>query len=196
MTHTRISLPYSKSVASLSLLMRLLIVLIVVLVFSVLVFTYASVKKQNKALSRQLNSMSAKNVSAPIVTPVASSLQTNLMPVDQAEVVELLEKVNSLAILPQDEAPTLATIVNIDGLQNDAFFINAANEDKVFVYQASGVVVLYRPSEGKIVNMGNILGKTGRQDVKGATQKKASSEAVLEASGEAELEATSEAQQQ
>lgn len=198
MTHTRISLPYGKSVAPYALLMRFFIVLIVFLVFIVLIFTYTSVKKQNKALSRKLDSLAtSKNVSAPISTPSASNQQTSLVPVDQAEVEALLEKVNTLAILPQDEAPTLATIVDIEKLGNDAFFRDGANDDKVFVYQASGIVLLYRPSEGKIVNMGNILGTSGRREVRGASQQKsASSEAGLEASEEANIEATAEAQVQ
>lgn len=66
---------------------------------------------------------------------------------------EVVKQVGKLVILPSGEQPTLATISDASKLQSQPFFANAANGDKVLVYNKAGKAILYRPSLNKIVEM-------------------------------------------
>lgn len=68
----------------------------------------------------------------------------------------LLDKVNKLAVLPQDETPSIATISDKTQLPDQPFFNLAQNGDKLLVYANAKKALLYRPSENKIVEMGPI----------------------------------------
>lgn len=71
------------------------------------------------------------------------------------EAVVLAKKVGEIVKLPQDEAPTIVTLKDKDALtKNLEFFRDAENGDKVLVYHQAGRAILYRPSIGKIINMG------------------------------------------
>lgn len=71
----------------------------------------------------------------------------------EQELSSVLEKVNKLMELPQDETPTLATVLNKDELKDQDFFKNAENGDKVLVYVQNKKAVLYRPSTNKIIEV-------------------------------------------
>lgn len=71
----------------------------------------------------------------------------------EQELSGILEKVNKLMDLPQDETPTLATVLNKDELKDQDFFIKAENGDKVLVYVQNKKAVLYRPSTNKIIEV-------------------------------------------
>lgn len=64
---------------------------------------------------------------------------------------ELIMKVGSHIVLPKDEVPTVATVLNADQLRQQPFFQNALNGDKVLIYSLAKVAVLYRPSEDRII---------------------------------------------
>lgn len=179
MTYTHIALPQKKR--SVHKLIRHLFLLISMLyIVGILSATHLSLENQNAQLNAKIYSFSGANsVSAPIVTPSLTQQQTSLIPVDETEVLGLLNKVNTLAILPEDESPTLATVVDITQFDEDSFFRNGANDDKLFVFQSAGIVVLYRPSEAKIVNMGMIEGLPGR--VVTSPKQNASPEATMTA---------------
>lgn len=74
----------------------------------------------------------------------------------EQEVKELTEKVGKLMDLPQDEAPTIITVVDKDKVKSQAFFTNTENGDKVLVYTAAKKAILYRPLTGKIVEVGPV----------------------------------------
>ena len=65
----------------------------------------------------------------------------------------LLDQVSKLIILPQDEQPTIATVTSLDQLKNQPFFANAQIGDKVIIYTNAKKAILFRPSEGKIVEV-------------------------------------------
>lgn len=65
----------------------------------------------------------------------------------------VVAQVGRLVILPTDEQPTLATVSDVSKLQGNPFFVNAANGDKVLVYNKAKRAILYRPSLNKIVEM-------------------------------------------
>jgi hypothetical protein len=74
----------------------------------------------------------------------------------EQEVKELTEKVGKLMDLPQDEAPTIISVVDKDKVKSQAFFTNTENGDKVLVYTAAKKAILYRPLTGKIVEVGPV----------------------------------------
>jgi hypothetical protein len=55
--------------------------------------------------------------------------------------------------LPEDEVPTVATVMNLEKLREQPFFVNAERGDKVLIYPRAGRAILYRPSTGKVIAM-------------------------------------------
>ncbi|MBI5357887.1 hypothetical protein HZB74_03515 [Candidatus Saccharibacteria bacterium] len=77
--------------------------------------------------------------------------------------------------VPQGEEPTIATVQDVSKLQNQAFFKNAQNGDKVLIYSQAKKAILYRPSTDKIievgpVNIGDSQGSQQNSDNTGTTQ--------------------------
>lgn len=62
-----------------------------------------------------------------------------------------------------DEKPTVASVADLDKLSGQSFFENAKEGDKVLIYTNSKKVILYRPEEGRVVEVGaiNIKGQGG-----------------------------------
>lgn len=73
--------------------------------------------------------------------------------ITKQETAWILEKVNKLIDLPQDETPTIATILDKDKLKDQDFFKKAANGDKLIVYMNAKKAVLYRPNINKIIEV-------------------------------------------
>lgn len=72
----------------------------------------------------------------------------------------LVSRVSKLVELPSGEQPTVATVQDVSKLQNQAFFKNAQNGDKVLIYTEAKRAILFRPSTNKVleiapVNIGN-----------------------------------------
>ncbi len=156
MTYTHLTLPKKGIHITHKTILGALSLLIVTSVFIVLVLTYVRMEDRNLELAQKLSKFStAKPVSA-IATPAAGA-QQSLIPVDKAQVQEFLDKLQSIALVPLDEAPTLATIVDISKLREEAFFKKAEVDDKLFVYQQAQLAILYRPSVEKIVNMASLF---------------------------------------
>lgn len=86
---------------------------------------------------------------------VASVYQRRGSAEDQ-EVRRYVSEIGRLAVLPKDETPALGTITDPSKLGHQQFFKNSQKGDRTLIYSESHVVVLYRPSEQKIVNMGPV----------------------------------------
>lgn len=69
----------------------------------------------------------------------------------EAEIRETIRKVSRLMELPQDEAPTVATIIDRGKLSDQPFFAKTENGDKLLVYTKAKKAILYRPSTDKII---------------------------------------------
>lgn len=94
------------------------------------IYFYAQNKNTQKELSNLQNTSSSANVD------------------------DVIKQVGKLVILPTDEQPTLATVSDASKLKNSQqFFVNAVDGDKLLVYAKSKKVILYRPSQNKIVDM-------------------------------------------
>ena len=73
--------------------------------------------------------------------------------ITKQETAWVLERVNKLIDLPQDETPTVATVLDKDKLKDQEFFKNAQNGDKLIVYMKAKKAVLYRSSTNKIIEV-------------------------------------------
>lgn len=66
---------------------------------------------------------------------------------------QLIARVGSLMVLPNDEQPTVAAVTDLEKLKGQPFFAQAEVGDKVLIYPQAGKAILYRPSENKIVEL-------------------------------------------
>ncbi len=73
----------------------------------------------------------------------------------QVEAEKIIKEVGSIYLLP-DEVPTLATVSDKTQLADQVFFQKAENGDKVLIYKTASIAILYRPSIGKIINVGPV----------------------------------------
>jgi len=73
--------------------------------------------------------------------------------ITKQEVDWLKEKVGKLMVLPTDEEPSTATVLDKEKLKDQAFFKNAENGDKILIYAGTKKAILYRPSTDKIIEV-------------------------------------------
>lgn len=71
----------------------------------------------------------------------------------QNEVKEITGKLGKIYALPEGEEPTVATVLDKEKLKDQAFFAKAENGDKVVIFTKSQIAILFRVSEGKIINV-------------------------------------------
>ncbi len=83
-------------------------------------------------------------------------LKQNPNQVEQQEMELLKEEVGLLMELPEDEEPTVATVLDKDSLADQPFFAKAENGDKVIAYINARKAILYRPSTKKIIEVAPI----------------------------------------
>lgn len=74
----------------------------------------------------------------------------------QEETQTLVERVSKLLVLPADEQPTVATVVDPDRLKSQPFFANAKRGDKVLIYTNARKAILYNPVTAKIIEVAPI----------------------------------------
>jgi hypothetical protein len=80
-----------------------------------------------------------------------------------AEIKGVVEKVGKLMILPTGETPSMATVVDPAKLKSQAFFANAKAGDKVLLYTVAKKVILYNPTENRIIEAASLnLGNQGQ----------------------------------
>ena len=74
----------------------------------------------------------------------------------QTEVKILTDQISKIMVLPVDEEPTVATVLEKDKIQDQPFFANAENGDKVIIYTKAMKAILFRPEENKIIEVAPI----------------------------------------
>ena len=72
----------------------------------------------------------------------------------QEQIMEIVAKVSKLMELPGDETPTIVTIANTADLKSQPFFTNAKPGDQVLMYPNAQRVIVYRPSDNRIIQVG------------------------------------------
>ena len=82
------------------------------------------------------------------------------------EIEEVVSQVSRHLLLPQGEVPTLATIIDAATLaQEQAFYQNASDGDKLLIYLQNQRAIIYNPKQDIIVNVGPIVVDTPTQNV-------------------------------
>ena len=74
----------------------------------------------------------------------------------EVEQESIVSKVGKLIELPNNEAPTIATVSDVTKLQGQPFFQHAKNGDIVLIYTKSNEAILYDPAMDKILEYGPI----------------------------------------
>jgi hypothetical protein len=65
----------------------------------------------------------------------------------------VIEKLGQIVILPTDEEPSIATILDKEKLKDNPFFVKAKNGDKIIAYENNRLIYLYRPEINKLVGL-------------------------------------------
>lgn len=73
-----------------------------------------------------------------------------------AETKQLVAQVGKFYDLPTDETPTVATVSDKSKVVDQPFFAKAENGDKILIYRKNKLVILFRPSQNKIINSGPV----------------------------------------
>jgi len=66
----------------------------------------------------------------------------------------IVDKISKSLTLPEGEDPTMATVTEPEKLSGQFFFKDAKKGDKLLIYQNAKKVILYRPSENRVVEVG------------------------------------------
>lgn len=103
-------------------------------------------------------------------------------PENEAE--RVIKQVGRIYLLP-DEVPTLATVSDKNQLIDKIFFKNSENGDKVLIYKTTGIAILYRPSIGKIINVGPVSLKDDQTEVNTQKEEELNEVSVLILNGTA-----------
>ena len=74
----------------------------------------------------------------------------------QEEGKRVATAVGKLMLLPHDETPTIATVTDIKKLQDQPFFKNAANGNKVLIFPTSKLAIIYDSKQNLIINVGPV----------------------------------------
>ena len=82
-----------------------------------------------------------------------SASSKNQEQVIKNEIIQVVDQVSKLMVLPKNEPVTLIRVTDPSKLQNQAFFRNAQAGDKLLLYPASQQAVLYSPALNKIVQV-------------------------------------------
>ncbi|MBI5613996.1 LytR C-terminal domain-containing protein [Candidatus Gottesmanbacteria bacterium] len=85
-----------------------------------------------------------------------SDIRTNpskIQDIAKRENKKLVEEIGRLMELPKDEDPTVALVNDVERLKTQSFFTNAKNGDKVLIYTTAKKAILYRPSDGKVIEV-------------------------------------------
>lgn len=104
-------------------------------------------------------------------------MQINPKSENNDELTLYLKQIEKSITLPQGEMPSLATVNDADKLKSEAgnkFFTNAKTGDKMIIYSTAKKVILYRPSEKKVIEYSSLslAPATEQQQTETATDEK------------------------
>lgn len=81
---------------------------------------------------------------------------------EEKEAKQIISKVEKIMELPQDEIPTVATVLDENKVQEEAFFKQSKTGDKLLAYIKNKKAILYRPSVNKIIEVAPISFEVGK----------------------------------
>jgi hypothetical protein len=88
-------------------------------------------------------------------------------PMGSGNEFQQIQRYLSTVMLLPTEVPTFATVSDITKLQDQKFFTNAQNGDKVLIYPVARIAILFRPLTRKIISVGPINIKSSVSEVPG-----------------------------
>ncbi|EKE07226.1 MAG: hypothetical protein ACD_18C00149G0003 [uncultured bacterium] len=91
--------------------------------------------------------------------------------VSQKEVDNTLDSVKKLMLLPSEETPSMATVLDKSKLTGQAFFDNVENGDKLLIFPKAMQAIIYRPDTNKIIKVGPIFLNEDGETVEDSTTK-------------------------
>lgn len=68
---------------------------------------------------------------------------------------DLVKKVSELMVLP-DEKPIIATVTDLGKLKGNMFFKDAANGNKLLMFQKANRAILYNQDKHQLINFGKV----------------------------------------
>jgi hypothetical protein len=74
----------------------------------------------------------------------------------QTDAALIAGEANKLVELPKEEQPTVATVTDSTQLASQPFFTAAKNGDEILIYKKAKKIVVYRPSENRVVAIGTL----------------------------------------
>ena len=80
-------------------------------------------------------------------------LNNNPQKAVQEETERLMRTVSQLIILPENQIPTVATVLDPEKLKDQPFFAKAKKGDKVLIYTNAKKAILYDPAGNKIIEV-------------------------------------------
>jgi len=86
-----------------------------------------------------------------------STIKENPQVLGQQASDTLLKSVGKLMVLPSDETPTIAEVLDKEKLKDQAFFSDSQNGDKIIIYTKAQKAIIFREKDNLIVNVGPIL---------------------------------------
>lgn len=124
----------------------------------------AEVEKKNLGVKIALIILAALVITAGALAAYfyfqLGEIRQNPQKVAEVEVQEVIERVGRLIVLPEGEAPTVATVTDPERLKDQPFFARAKVGDRVLIYTNARKAILYNPETNRIVevaplNIGN-----------------------------------------
>ena len=79
---------------------------------------------------------------------------------------KVIDNASELMILPENEKPTIATIIDIEKLRSDnpEFYKNAENGDKLLIYPQKAII--YSEKKNIIINVASIIRQPANDSIK------------------------------
>lgn len=107
--------------------------------------------------------------------PIHKTIKTQVTAVDPNEVIrqknaEIIASAAKQIALPSGEEPVLATVSDRDKLQNQDFFKQAQNGDKILLFPKHKKVFLYRPSLDRVIAQAPLIYQDGSTDASATAQ--------------------------
>src|SRR3989339_468579 len=100
-----------------------------------------------------------------------NQVKNNPEVVSQKEVNDVVKSVSKLMILPSEEVPSVATVLDKEKLSNQPFFSNVENGDKLLIFPKAMQAIIYRPGSNKIIKVGPIFLNEDGETVEDSTTK-------------------------
>ncbi len=114
---------------------------------AVAALTIAFIGASSFAIYEHIELTKAKNQ----LSEIKSQLSKASSPTPADNNTNLIETVGKFITLPSGEQPTIATVTDVSKLQNQPFFKNASEGDKVLIFKEAKKAILWRPSTSKVI---------------------------------------------